>query len=105
MRTAWSRDYVERLYLPAAERSVDLTADDFAGARDVAAYRTRLAGSWHRVHVDQLEVDDSIADLGADRPVTATVALGACSTPPRSRSSWWSAGSASPASSRTCRRW
>jgi len=71
------RDYVERLYLPAAERSVELTDDGFAGARGVAAFRSRLAGSWHRVHVDQLEADDSIADLGAERQVEATVALGA----------------------------
>ena len=70
------RDYVNELYLPAAARAVDLTADDFAGARTLAAYRTRLDENWHQVHVDAIDVDESIADLGADRRVTATVALG-----------------------------
>ena len=70
------RDYVDELYLPAAGRAIDLTADDFAGARALAAYRTRLHENWHQVHVDAIDVDESIADLGADRPVTATVALG-----------------------------
>jgi len=70
------RDYVEDLYLPAAGRAVDLTADDFAGARTLAAYRTRLNERWHQVHVDSIEVDENIADLGADRAVAATVALG-----------------------------
>lgn len=70
------RDYVEHLYLPAALRSQQLCADGFAGARELAHYRSRLAEVWHRVHVDSVEVDDSVADLGSSRSVRAVVALG-----------------------------
>jgi len=70
------RDYVEDLYLPAARRATQLVADDFRGARELAAYRARLAEGWHQVHVDSVEVDESIADLGTDRQVQVVVALG-----------------------------
>jgi starch phosphorylase len=70
------RDYVDELYLPAARRAVDLTSDDFRGARALAAYRGRLAERWHQVHVDSVEVDEGIGEIGAHRSVVATVALG-----------------------------
>jgi glycogen phosphorylase len=70
------RDYVHQLYLPAAARAVELTSDGFAGARSLAAYRSRVRETWHRVHIDEVTSDESIADLGAHRVVEATVSLG-----------------------------
>ena len=70
------RDYVHELYLPAATRAIDLSADGFGGARSLASYRERIAHAWHRVHVDAVDADESVADLGARREVSATVALG-----------------------------
>ncbi len=70
------RDYVQELYVPAAVRSAELSSEGFRGARDLAAYRARLAGQWHGVHVDDVAVDESVADLGGHRAVRATVALG-----------------------------
>jgi starch phosphorylase len=70
------RDYVNELYLPAAARATDLSADGFAGARSLAEYRQRISGSWHRVHIDEVGADESIADLNSARTVDATVALG-----------------------------
>ncbi len=70
------RDYVERLYLPAAAHSAELGADGYRGARELAAYATRLDERWHQVHVDAVEVADSVADLGEARQVSAVVALG-----------------------------
>lgn len=70
------RDYVQDLYLPAATRAVELGADDFDAARQLAAYRSRLEHLWHQVHVDAVEADESAADLGTRREVAATVALG-----------------------------
>lgn len=70
------RDYVEGLYLPAAARTRDLAADHHDGARRLAAFRTHLGHTWHQVHVDTVDSDESAADLGARREVTATVALG-----------------------------
>jgi starch phosphorylase len=73
------RDYVEALYLPAALRSVELSVEHHRGARELAAYRSRLDEHWHQVHIDDVDADESVADLGAARRVTATVALGALS--------------------------
>ena len=70
------RDYVNELYLPAAERARDLTADNFAGARSLAAFRHRVDAHWHQVHIDTISVDESVADLGDRRAVAAVVALG-----------------------------
>jgi hypothetical protein len=70
------RDYVQDLYLPAATRALDLESDGYSGARQLAAYRARLDDVWHLVHVDEVSSDESAADLGALREVTATVALG-----------------------------
>jgi starch phosphorylase len=71
------RDYVESLYLPAAVRAVELSVHGFEGARELAAFRARLAEHWHRVHVEGVDADESVADLGGTRRVTAVVALGA----------------------------
>lgn len=70
------RDYVEELYLPAAARAVRLSADHHREARELAAFRDRVSSLWHQVHIDDVDVDDSVADLGGSRPVTARVALG-----------------------------
>jgi len=70
------RDYVEDLYLPAASRAVQLSADGFADAKALAEVRARLDRCWHQVHIDDVDMDDSIADLGGSRRVTARVALG-----------------------------
>ena len=74
------RDYVQDLYLPAAERAVELSDEDYRGARQLAAFRGRLDECWHQVHVDDVDVDEAAADLGGTRPVTAVVALGGLSS-------------------------
>ena len=73
------RDYVRDLYLPAASRAIRLSADGYGGARGLAAFRARLDDCWHQVHVDDVDADEAIADLGGTRRVTATVALGGLS--------------------------
>ena len=70
------RDYVRSLYLPAAGRSDALAADGFSRARELAAYRARLAAHWSEVHVEQVEADEDIGDLGGEKQVTAKVSLG-----------------------------
>jgi starch phosphorylase len=70
------RDYVGALYLPAAARAVELSTDGFRGARELAAYRARLDDCWHQVHVDAVDADEAVADLGGARRVSAVVALG-----------------------------
>jgi starch phosphorylase len=71
------RDYTRSLYIPSASRSEALSADGFAAARALAAYRSRLSEHWQGVRVDSVDTDETIGDLGGSRPVKATVALGA----------------------------
>jgi len=70
------RDYVNELYLPAAQRTASLSADHFAGARTLAGFRSKVESSWHLVHVDDVDANEDTADLGSARAVSATVALG-----------------------------
>ncbi|WP_435973949.1 alpha-glucan family phosphorylase [Streptomyces sp. Qhu_M48] len=74
------REYVERLYVPAAAARRALTPDR---ARDLAAWKTRVREAWPRVTVDHVEVGDGLVDdladaeLGATPVVRVRVALGA----------------------------
>jgi len=70
------RDYVEGLYEPIAARADRLQADDRAKARDLAEWKRRVVDGWHTVHIDRVEADDAIGDLGGTREVGAVVALG-----------------------------
>jgi starch phosphorylase len=70
------RDYVEQLYEPTAGQADQLAADDFAPARDLAAWKERVLRGWDDVEVLSVETDVSVASLGADRSVDAEVALG-----------------------------
>ncbi|GAA2071847.1 alpha-glucan family phosphorylase [Microbacterium hatanonis] len=45
------RDYVTRLYTPASANDHALSADGFAGARELAAFLTRVRDAWPRVSV------------------------------------------------------
>ncbi len=72
------REYVERLYLPAAEYENRLTADDFAAARGLAEWKERVRSAWPDVavaHVDAGGVDDT-PQVGDELHVRALVRLG-----------------------------
>jgi starch phosphorylase len=66
--TRMVREYVRGLYAPAAASAAAVAADDFRGARDLAAYRQRLRSHWTRVRVVDFELAsaESVApELGA----------------------------------------
>ncbi|MFF8597651.1 alpha-glucan family phosphorylase [Streptomyces sp. NPDC015232] len=69
------QEYVERLYVPAAEAHRALGPD---AARELAAWKTRVRAAWPRVSVDHVEVGDDLrdAELGATPAVRVRVALG-----------------------------
>ncbi len=73
------RDYVEQLYEPAARQAARLTADGGAAARDLAAWKQHVRAEWHGVHVDEVQVATSTAEVGDERHVQARVALGGLS--------------------------
>jgi starch phosphorylase len=70
------RDYTEQLYEPAAAHGDALSAADHKRARALAGWKQTVAADWSGVHVDDVEVDGSVADLGSERSVEAVVSLG-----------------------------
>lgn len=51
------RDYVERLYVPAAQATRRLAADDAVGARELATWKARVRAAWPYVRVDHVAAD------------------------------------------------
>jgi glycogen phosphorylase len=77
LATRMVRDYVERLYAPAATSSRTLNGD-YAGAAELAAWKHRIRAGWSQVsvdHVDSSDVPDS-PELGDTIDVHVFVSLG-----------------------------
>ncbi|HUR18363.1 MAG TPA: alpha-glucan family phosphorylase [Acidimicrobiales bacterium] len=70
------RDYVEQLYEPLSVRADALSSDGYARARALTVWKARVLSSWAHIHIDSVESEAAPADLGGERTVTATVALG-----------------------------
>ncbi len=70
------RDYVTELYAPAAASSERLGSDGFSGAKRLSEWTNHVRSQWHNVHVENVEVDESVADLSTHRRVAAQVSLG-----------------------------
>ena len=72
-------DYVNQLYTPAAGAAHRLSADGFAQARELAAWRNRVRSSWDQVAVAHVESSglDNVPALGNTLHVRAEVVLGA----------------------------
>ncbi|KQX69645.1 alpha-glucan family phosphorylase [Angustibacter sp. Root456] len=71
------RDYVEQLYTPAARAGWALNGPGFPGARDLAAWKSRVREAWGSVRVDHVEssgVSDS-PQVGDVLSVQAFVSL------------------------------
>jgi starch phosphorylase len=71
-------DYVHGLYAPAARSAREMTADVFAGAREVAAWKARVAKAWQNVSIEHVESSGAgeSPQLGTRLNVRATVELG-----------------------------
>src|SRR4051812_22961839 len=72
------RDYVIELYSPAARSSRAMSADGYAGARDVSGWAQKVRASWRGVrvtHVESSGVGDA-PELGQRVDVRAVVELG-----------------------------
>jgi starch phosphorylase len=50
------RNYIEEAYLPASARYQRLSADNFAVARELAAWRQRITAGWGDVSIKRIEV-------------------------------------------------
>ena len=73
------REYVTRLYTPAAVAARAIEADDCALARDLSAWKGRVTKAWPEVRVDHVEADgvgDAVM-MGSRVTIRAYVSLGA----------------------------
>ncbi|MEV6183069.1 glycosyltransferase family 1 protein [Streptomyces sp. NPDC052016] len=69
------REYVERLYAPAARAHRALHPD---AARDLAAWKAKVRGAWHAVTVDHVETSaaTATAELGTTLALRVRLTLG-----------------------------
>ncbi|MFJ3789025.1 alpha-glucan family phosphorylase [Kitasatospora sp. NPDC090091] len=72
------REYVDRLYTPAALAQRELAAADHAGARELAGWKARVRESWPAVRVEHVEAEcpDEAQELGSSLALRVQVALG-----------------------------
>src|SRR3546814_6824192 len=75
------RDYAVDYYAPSAESARAVVADDFAGARGVAAFRRRIESQWPSVAVEQVDGSGlpDTPEIGATISLKAKVRLGGLS--------------------------
>ncbi len=71
------REYVERLYIPAARAEREITENANAPARDLAAWKARVLAAWPKVHVTHVESGgvDATPQVGDQLHVRAQVEL------------------------------
>jgi len=72
-------DYVTKLYVPAAQSSRALAAEDKGTARGLAEWKARVRQAWSGVRVEHVEADGAEPSLGAVLDVRVTTSLGALS--------------------------
>lgn len=72
------REYVTRLYAPAAASSTALSSDHFSGAIDLSEWKKRVISQWPRVRVDHVESEGhaDVLTSGSEVEVRAFVTLG-----------------------------
>ena len=72
------REYVNRLYIPAADASKAITAGDFAGGRELAAWKGVVSSGWGGVSVVHVESGGlaAVPQVGDQLHVRAQVQLG-----------------------------
>ncbi len=70
------RDYTEQLYEPTGAAADARAADAYGPARDLAAWKQRVVAGWPSVHVDHLDLPESVTELGTERTVEAIMSLG-----------------------------
>jgi starch phosphorylase len=73
------REYVEKSYLPAHASQAALVTSNYAGARQLAQWRTRVQAAWGGVHIESAGVGDSSGEMrvGDTLQVEAVLSPGA----------------------------
>lgn len=71
------REYVERLYIPAADAEATISADSYQPARELSEWKARVGEAWPGVHVTHVESGgvDAVPQVGDSLRVRAHVEL------------------------------
>ncbi|MCY7326724.1 MAG: alpha-glucan family phosphorylase, partial [Microbacteriaceae bacterium] len=71
------KEYVTRLYVPAAEAERTISSESFTGARELAAWKQRVRDAWPLVVVTHVESGgvDTVPDVGDELHLRAQVYL------------------------------
>src|SRR6476620_1785965 len=77
LSTRMVREYVDRLYSPAAVSSRAMN-DDYAGATELAAWKSRVRAGWSEVKVDHVETEglSDMPEIGGGMDLRVFVSLG-----------------------------
>ncbi len=69
------KEYVQRLYIPAAAAENAISASSYQPARELAAWKQRVRAAWPKVHVSHVESGgvDSVPQVGDELHLRATV--------------------------------
>jgi starch phosphorylase len=69
------KEYVSRLYIPAAAAEKAITASSYQPARDLAAWKARVIEAWPKVHVTHVESGgvDAVPQVGDELHLRATL--------------------------------
>ena len=68
-------DYMNQYYMPQAKRSVQLVADDFSVARDIAAWKKHVRREWENIHAVAATESAASYDLGVNKPFHAEISV------------------------------
>ena len=81
LATRMLKEYVTRLYIPAAQAGRAVEMDNNALARDLASWKQRIRSAWSQVKVEHVEADGlgDVVNLGSQVMIRAYVSLGALS--------------------------
>ena len=72
--TRMINDYIDRFYLKEADRTKRLSADNYAKAKEIAAWKEKVAAAWDGIKVFDIETSDvSNSTTGTDYTVRAIV--------------------------------
>lgn len=72
--TRMINDYIDRFYIKEADRTKLLTADNYAKAKEIAAWKEKVAAAWDGIKVFDIETSDiSNSTTGTDYTVRAIV--------------------------------
>jgi starch phosphorylase len=78
LATRMVREYVERLYAPAAQSGALVCAHSFALAKEVADWKSWIIPRWSKIKIEHVEISgqDEVAHVGVDLHISVYVMLG-----------------------------